>query len=204
MKNINFHGYGLALNFQETMLFLFGIEKRNLPRPYVYKEFHMQTNFERGEVPKEMPFIIHGNPFHKFPTHTHGLCMVGLPEIFIHSRAFGLENNEFMNNGDIINMAFIFLCQNNSEWDKVAQRELIDIPLGKDGFTLCLRPVDISFAGVTTSYSVSDRDCPTGFSQLYVKGEEHPLDDKYFIDEHDRCASLDDKCGCDVCKKEGQ
>lgn len=161
------------------------------------------TEFKRGEIPKTMPFIIHGNPHHLFPTHTHGLASIGLPEMFIHSKAFGVISNGNITNADIINNIFIYLSLNSSEWDKVTNREDIETQLTKDlDLIFCIRSVDVHFSAVRMAYGEHDLSSPTGFSQIYVKGEDHVLDAQYFLDEYEKLKHLEDKCECPICRGE--
>jgi len=153
--------------------------------------------FKTGNVPKTVPHIIHGNQNNIFPTHTHGLAGVGLPELFIHAEAFGLVNN-----ANIINGVFVYLCLNPAEWNRVAKRIPIEIDIPDSDLILCVRPVGVKFFGVTMSYSPNDIDCPTGFAQLYIKGEDHTTTDEYFRSQYEKYKHLKDAdCDCALCEK---
>ena len=129
-------------------------------------------------IPKVIPPMIHGDPTPKngYPTHTHGLEKVGLPEMFINASAFGPVVN-----AEIINSIFIFLYKHNDLFIMVQNKQSVEIQLwGPDELILCIRHVPNTFLGVRKAYFHDDLNCKTGFAQIYVKGDDHVLEDVYY------------------------
>lgn len=129
----------------------------------------------------EPPHMIHGDINDaspgSFPTHTHGLDEVDLPELFINAQAFGVEDN-----AKVINDVVFFLLQNEKEYEEVQERKVtVEVQLwGEDELTLCIRPVDLTFGGVLSAYSSVEQRKDLIVSQLYVKGDDFVLDSKYY------------------------
>lgn len=146
----------------------------------------------------KIPHIIHGNEHHQFPTHTHGLCKVGLPELFINSNAFGVFDNSMA-----INELYLYLLYYPSEFEMVKGRKEVEIKLwGQSEMSLIIRPVSNDFAGVTIAYNETDiKESNNGFSQIYVKGDTHVLSDEYFIEQHRAAMAITEPCECAYCRK---
>jgi len=149
----------------------------------------------KRELPKQPPHMIHGDPSNLYPTHTHGLARVDLPEMFINGSCFGN-----MGNARVINSLVRYLYLNEEEWDKCVNGEDMEIQLvpKEPDFILCIRKVERNFAGVTTAYYHDDLKCKTGFRQIYVKGDDHVLTDDFFL-EKDRQSKLVEcgpECSC--------
>ena len=119
----------------------------------------------------------HGATKAAYPTHTHGLDTVKLPELFINAQAFGPQVN-----GLTINEIVHFLLTHEKEYKEVQERkETVKIKLwGEDELVLCIRPVDVSFKGVVAAYSSEEQRKDLVVSQLYVDGDDHVLEEKYF------------------------
>jgi hypothetical protein len=143
---------------------------------------------------KELTHIIHGCPHSSYPTHTHGLEKIGLPELFINGKAFGT-----LNNASCLNLTVEYLNLYDSEREKIINKKYIEIKIFEDvNYIMCLRAVNNKFKGVTTAYYDEDLSCKTGFYQLYVKGDFHVLNDRYFIkqDKLSKKIPCDKKCVC--------
>ena len=153
------------------------------------------------DLPKTPPHQIHGCPRNTYPTHTHGLQSVNLPEMFINGKAFGTRDNALL-----INEMFAYLWLNDSEWDKLKKLPPLvpmEIQLWKDSdIILCLRKVPRDFKGVTTAYNNEDIFITTGFAQIYVKGDDHVLTNEYFEEEERKAKLIDSSDGCIMCDKE--
>ena len=130
----------------------------------------------------KIPHIIHGCPCDSYPTHTHGLEDVTLPEMFINGKAFGTKVN-----ANIINNIFDRLKNRAIEFVRVGSLKIGDDPLEfklwkESDMVICIRIVDKDFAGVKTAYH-DNNVCKTGYAQIFVKGDDHVLTDKYFLNE---------------------
>jgi len=135
-----------------------------------------------AKLGKTPPHIIHGDPNPKtrlaYPTHTHGLVTVDIPEILMHTPCFGLQGNAFM-----INMVVGSLMLNPDHYKEFMENSFIKgitgIYQSIDEMTLCLRKVDSSFLAVKKAYN-DDPETKFGYAQLYVEGDNDALTDKYY------------------------
>jgi len=137
-------------------------------------------------IPDKVPHLIHGCPKNLHPTHTHGLAKVGLPELFIHGKCYGVVDN-----ANLINMIYVYLFNYQSEWNFIKNKMEIEIPIWDQ--MVCIRPVDESFAGVRIAFS--DNPSETGYAQIYIKNETHVLHDDYFLKEDQLAKDCD---GCEL------
>ena len=142
-----------------------------------------------SKITKELPFIIHGcsHDYESFPTHTHGLTAIGLPELLIDPLAFGKEWNAFL-----INDSYFYLTHPE-------KTDLIPLILGgetvtvklrtlspfipADDLTICFREVTPQFEAVKLAYdgvNINELN-EMQFIQIYVEGDDFALDDGYYI-----------------------
>lgn len=136
-----------------------------------------------------LPFEIHGSSIEarfQFPTHTHGLHKIGLPEFFIDPLAFGPEQNS-----QRIFAAYDYFLKpgNNDKLDGILKGEVIELkskelhPKAKDDSDVyCFREVSPDFEAVKMAYIVDDSDIDPDmrFVQIWVKGDDYALNDEYY------------------------
>jgi hypothetical protein len=136
---------------------------------------------EAVAIQHNLPFLIHGdterNSLKAYPTHTHGLCKIGIPELFINHSAFGPTDNAILIN--MIAMSFMLRPHILEKFKEDKIRVASSGAFEKDDPVICLRMVEHDFLGVIKAY-VNDRNSSTGYAQLYVKGDDHVLKDEYF------------------------
>ena len=138
---------------------------------------------------KKYPFIIHASPDKHmkccdcgcndsgtFPTHTHGLSLLKMPELFINSLSFGSSGN-----GYCINEAYEFCVKpkNKKLLQDVLKGEIIKQENMFGDYTICFREVPSSFEGVKSAYpnSISSE---TRYVQIWVDGDDFALEDDYY------------------------
>jgi hypothetical protein len=140
------------------------------------------------------PHIVHTDSGGLFPTHTHGLNIVNLPEMFINHKAFGSVDN-----CATINEIFVYLMLNSSEFNKVIEGTSIEVQLWpkESDLIMCVRKVLPSFSGVSAAYSQEEITGDVkGFRQIYVKDDDHVLTSEYFNDIIKKLDALPDACTC--------
>ena len=140
---------------------------------------------------EKLPFIIHADPLKEltaFPTHTHGLREINMPEMFIDPVSFGPNGN-----ASIINHAYEYFRRpkNQGKLKAILEGEIIkleskELSLGRMGnYTFCFREVSPDFEGAKLSYS-SLHDLEgniAGFRivQIWVEGDDFALEDDYYV-----------------------
>jgi hypothetical protein len=122
-----------------------------------------------------------------YPTHTHGLYEMGLPEFIMDPLAFGGEGN-----AQRINSAYDYLIdpkntQNlaailNGQTIKLTGPQLDPIYMLDDPCVYCLREVPPSFEAVRQAYGsgVTYLIPPMRFIQIWVDGDDFALTDEYY------------------------
>jgi len=138
------------------------------------------------------PFIIHASPpwdeDPPYPTHTHGLTEIGMPEFIIDPLAFGGEGN-----AGRINYSFDFFMnpQNNQQLQDILNGKIIKLPAAvlnpnakSESYTYCYREVLPQFEAVILAYGygVSYVIPRMRFIQIWVDGDEYVLMDAYYRD----------------------
>ena len=153
-----------------------------LDEEYPYKD--------RTKAPGELPHITHYDPFeYSYPYHTHGLVRVGMPEMFIDATSFQAPLPAM-----ILNKVFLLFWLNPHIFEEliygkgVIVKGTIEIdtdviPGNSLGSPLMVRTVPSEFLGVRASWYGLDRLCWTGFAQVYIKGDNHVLEDDYFKEQ---------------------
>jgi hypothetical protein len=141
------------------------------------------------KVSKE-PFIIHADPLKErtaFPTHTHGLTNVGMPEFVMDPIAFGPYGN-----GNRINAAYKFFKKPknadklaailNGETVKLTGKELSSKHMKDDPCIYCFREVTFEFEAVKQAYVIPGTVMEPGmrFIQIWVEGDDFALMDEYY------------------------
>jgi hypothetical protein len=137
-------------------------------------------------ITSDHPFIIHGSvekPL--FPTHTHGLTELGLPEFLFDPLAFGAKGNaliiyrayEYLIKPD--NMPNIEAVKNGSTLQLTAKALWPD-STKEDPHTYCLRRVNPDFGSVKLAYYLDEITPDMWFVQMYVEGDNFALTDEYY------------------------
>lgn len=137
------------------------------------------------------PYMIHACPLSDkdfpYPTHTHGLYELGLPEFIMDPLAFGGEGN-----AQRINAAFDYFMNpvNAGQLDAVLSGQIIkltgpqlnprcppDYP-----YVYCFRRVYADFEAVKQAYGegVIFLVPAMEFIQIWVDGDDYALTDKYY------------------------
>jgi hypothetical protein len=133
-----------------------------------------------------LPHQIHadtsGAEKYSYPTHTHGLASIGLPEMFINATCFGPYGN-----AAAINHAFVEIAESDEKIKAIQEGQEIEISSednGEEIITLMLRPVSNKHMGVLAAYGENAENAPVKFAQLYVKGDDHVLEETYFSEAY--------------------
>ncbi len=135
----------------------------------------------RRRLPEIPPHIVHGNPNNEFPTHSHGLEKVKMPEMFINALAYG-----HVENAKVINLIFGYFWLNPYALEELKEKGEIEVDrdytiADTKGASLMVRIVPNNFGGVIAAYHDKDLECKTGFAQIYVRGDLHVLRDSYYF-----------------------
>ncbi|MBC2732927.1 MAG: hypothetical protein HF981_01055 [Desulfobacteraceae bacterium] len=141
-------------------------------------------------IPEVYPYIIEADPLLEdtaYPTHTHGLYNVGLPEILMDPLSFGGEGN-----GQRINSAYNYFInpKNAGQLEAVLDGQIIKLPgpvldpkyMPNDRYVYCLREVSPHFEAVRLAYGndVAHLVPPMRFIQIWVDGDDFALTDEYY------------------------
>lgn len=134
------------------------------------------------------PYIIHACPnLPAFPTHTHGLTEVGMPEFIVDPLAFGAKGNMHC-----INVAYKFFKKRknanklkailNGKTVKLSAKVLSPKYPGDELHTYCFREVSPEFEAVKQAYLIADAELLPGmrFIQIYIDGDDFALTDEYY------------------------
>ena len=140
---------------------------------------------------ENLPFIIHADSLQEsiaFPTHTHGLAEINMPEMFIDPISFGPNGT-----GSVINHAYEYFQKpkNKGKLKAILEGEIIkleskELSLGRMGnYTFCFREVSPDFEGVKLAY-LSFNDEGDGIAdprimQIWVEGDDFALEDDYYV-----------------------
>jgi hypothetical protein len=143
---------------------------------------------ERGNY----PYIIHADPLWDseplYPTHTHGLTEIGMPEFIMDPLAFGGDGN-----AGRINYSFDFFMnpQNNHQLQDILNGKIIKLPAAvlnpnakSESYTYCYREVLPQFEAVKSAYGagVAFVIPKMRFIQIWVDGDDYVLMDAYYRD----------------------
>lgn len=124
------------------------------------------------------PYIVHAcvacENEKQFPSHSHGMELIGEPEYLINARCFGPEGNTCA-----INTVHTYLKENPDLKSDILAGETIEMKLDEK-IILCLRKVDKNFAAVQVAYESCDLD-EMSFIHIYVKGDDFALADEYYL-----------------------
>ena len=134
------------------------------------------------------PYIIHAcTDLPAFPTHTHGLTEVGMPEFIMDPFAFGGKGNMHC-----INTAYNFFKKEknagklkailNGKTVKLSGKTLSPKYPGNELHTYCFRDVKPEFEAVKQAYLLPNAKLKPEmrFSQIYIDGDDFALMDEYY------------------------
>ena len=117
-----------------------------------------------------------------FPTHTHGLTDIGMPEFVVDPLSFGGEGN-----AKLINNAYCYFMNNMKELQAILNGATLKYPINiicpkwQDDiiYTICFRLVPASFEAVKLAYPA---DVLPGmkFIQIWIDGDDFALTDEYY------------------------
>lgn len=149
----------------------------------------MQTTLKYKH--NKSPYVIHGcKDMPAFPTHTHGLADIGMPEFIFDPLAFGP-----IGNADRINAAYDYFLKprNTRKLGAIKNGKTLKLTLhemhpkkckkGAEPYVYCLRRVYPDFEAVKQAYCIEkpgDVDPNTWFVQIYVEGDNYALADEYY------------------------
>jgi hypothetical protein len=140
------------------------------------------------KVTKELPFIIEVSAdMPAFPSHTHGLTELGMPEFLIDHLAFGANGN-----GGRINASYDYFIkpENAGKLDAIKNGETVKLTINDlkpdakpEPHVYCYRRVYPEFEMVKHAYNIDDPkdiDAKMWFVQIYVDGDDFALTDDYY------------------------
>jgi hypothetical protein len=144
---------------------------------------------KKPKVTKELPFIIEASAdIPAFPTHTHGLTELGMPEFLIDHLAFGADGN-----GGRINSSYDYFIKpenagkldgiKNGQTIKLTDKDLKPSCDHPEPYVYCYRRVYPDFEMVKQAYLIEDPndiDPKMWFVQIYVDGDDFALTDDYY------------------------
>lgn len=144
------------------------------------------------QATEERPFVLHGSAdLLGFPTHTHGMTALGLPELLIDHLAFGPEPNSKLL---VASYQYFTKPENAGKLDAIKNGETVKLrdPDLKppsdhpDPHVYCYRRVYPEFEMVKQAYNVdkekglSDVPPEAWFVQIYIEGDDFALTDEYY------------------------
>jgi len=156
-------------------------KRKRYPKVYSSDENRMVTM-----VLDDLPFLIHGataKPF--FPTHTHGLYELNMPEFIYDPLAFGAEGNarrifdayNYLNRPE--NAGALDDIKGGATLKLTAKALRPDFD-GSHPYTYCLRLVNRNFEGIKLAYYPEEIEPDMLFIQMYTDGDNYALTDEYY------------------------
>ena len=137
---------------------------------------------------KKYPFEIEGCPeMPAYPTHTHGLTGIGMPEFLMDPCAFGPKGN-----AGVINRAYDYFSNPDNQDKlkailsgrtvKLTGKDLRPESDGSDSNIYCFREVPPTFEAVNQAYLIDEGEDVSGmkFVQIYIEGDNFALMDEYY------------------------
>lgn len=137
------------------------------------------------------PFFIHccphTGPDFPYPTHTHGLSEIGMPEFLFDPLAFGADGN-----AGRINKAFEFFIrpENDRLFQSILSGQIVMLssgelhpPAASEPYVYCFREVTPGFQAVIEAYGskIGELAPPMRFIQIWVDGDDYALTDEYYL-----------------------
>jgi hypothetical protein len=153
------------------------------------KKSNRKMNIKKEDVQGEVPFIIHvADRQPLFPTHTHGMKELGMPEFIMDPLSFGSYGT-----ADRIYTSYKYFerLENQGKLDaikngdtlKLTARDLITHKQINDSYVYCYRRVNPEFEAIKLAYIDCDLeaiDPGMWFVQIYVEGDDYVLTDMYY------------------------
>ena len=149
-----------------------------------------RTKMKRAWHINNLPFIIHyslDKGPDAFPTHSHGLTELGLPEFIMDPLAFGGKGNGYRIN---LSVEFFANAKNAHLLQEVLEGKVVQLTMADLSerntdvrpYVYCYRLVPTTFEAVKSAYPNDWEDCPpeTRFIQIWVKGDDFALMDEYY------------------------
>ena len=140
-----------------------------------------------NRIPKfsKYPFIIHADRLLEataFPTHTHGLTEVGMPEFIMDPASFGGKGN-----ASLINHSYRYFKKHKSDLQSVLNGKILKFPIKKISpkwrgapiYTVCFRVVPVTFEAVKIAYPAGTHS-EMRFIQIWIDGDDFALTDEYY------------------------
>jgi len=140
------------------------------------------------KVTEELPFVIEASADKPaFPTHTHGLTEIGLPEFLMDPFCLGARGN-----GDRIISSYKYFTkpENADKLEAIKNGETIKLSLTDlkpdakpEPHVYCYRRVYPEFEMVKLAYCIEDPkevDSKMWFVQIYIEGDDYALTDDYY------------------------
>ena len=149
-----------------------------------------QKKKQRKSKKRKYPFMIHADPLTgvtAFPTHTHGLTKVGMPEFIMNPNAFGGEGNAYR-----INASYDYFIkpENTEKLEAILNGEIIKLTMKDlepdedftEPYVYCYREVTPDFEAVKLAYVEDGPGIEPGmrFVQIWVEGDDFALEDAYY------------------------
>lgn len=157
-------------------------------RPGSFKISDATGKTKKPKMSAKHPFIIHGcKDMPAFPTHTHGLTELGLPEFLIDHLCMGINGN-----GGFINASYKYFNkpENAVKLDAIKSGKTVKLTpedlkpdIIPSELVYCFRRVYPDFQMVKEAYDLNDPNqvgATTWFVQIYVEGDDYALKDDYY------------------------
>ena len=138
------------------------------------------------------PFTLHACPLSdksQFPTHTHGLAKLGMPEFIMDPLSLGPYGNaariyaayDYFSKAENADKLAAIL---DGKTVRLTRKDLRPDSPGKGPYTYCFRAVSADFEGVKLAYpygdNLGDNIANAHFIQIYVEGDTYALTDEYY------------------------
>jgi len=134
------------------------------------------------------PFTVDGSTDRPvFPTHTHGMTEIGMPEFLMDPLAYGADGN-----ADRIVWSYDYFMKpkNRNKLESIKKGQTVKLVIKdlnpkatKDSSVYCYRRVYPEFEMVKQAYNFKDpseADPKTWFVQIYIEGDDFALTDEYY------------------------
>jgi hypothetical protein len=134
---------------------------------------------------EELPFTIEADPLLEdtaYPTHTHGLTEIGMPEFIMDPTAFGGKGN-----AGLINAAYHYFKNNMNDLQAVLNGKILKYSINTIAigwrnapiYTICFRRVPNTFEAVKEAYPIGLKP-DMRFIQIWIDGDDYALTDEYY------------------------
>jgi len=163
-------------------------QKHKMPRTLFMQDWTRRVK----QKAEDLPFFIHVyKDMPAFPTHTHGLTELGMPEFLMDPLSFGQKGTYTL---VIVSYNYFSCPENKAKLEaimngkivKLTHRDLAPDGCGEGPYVYCYRRVYPEFEMVRQAYNIdeekeqSDASPEVCFVQIYVEGDDHVLTDDYY------------------------